>query len=149
MYGTLLANETKKIIKNDTKSDWLVEGYWLSGPAYAATLVKKKYKNVQISYFATSFGGYLLLNFLNNATHKYNKIILRAPAINIDKVLKEKIIKDDFCKLRANEILNIQDIKIDYEFYRDLENNRLIDNYNYFIILLVTVTLFIFSTEML
>lgn len=91
--------------------------------------VKKKYKNVQISYFATSFGGYLLLNFLNNATHKYNKIILRAPAINIDKVLKEKIIKDDFCKLRANEILNIQDIKIDYEFYRDLENNRLIDNY--------------------
>lgn len=91
--------------------------------------VKCKYKNAKISFFATSFGGYLLLNFLNNTTYEYNKIILRAPAINIDKALKENIIKDDFNKLTSNEILDIQDIKLDYKFYKDLENNKLIDNY--------------------
>ena len=40
-------------------------------------LVKERYIDKEISYFATSFGGYLLLNLLSSNDYKYAKIILR------------------------------------------------------------------------
>ena len=54
--------------------------------------VKENYKDKRICWFATSFGGYLLLHFLSNNKYNYDKIILRAPAINMDKVIDSIIL---------------------------------------------------------
>lgn len=43
MFGRSLYHEAYKIIRNNPQAEWVVEGYWLSGPAYAAALIKRKY----------------------------------------------------------------------------------------------------------
>ena len=92
--------------------------------------VREHYKGKKISYFATSYGGYLLLNMLNESNYDYNKIILRVPAIFIDEVFSGVILKDDMDSLKTGNILEIDGIKIDEYYYNELRNNRLIDKYN-------------------
>lgn len=97
-------------------------------------LVKEKYSDKKISYFATSFGGYLLLNMLKDSGYKYDKIILRAPAINMDKILKEVIIVEHGYDLKQleNNSINLgyaKELLIDYKFYNDLKDNKLMNNY--------------------
>ena len=91
--------------------------------------VKEIDKGHKISYFATSYGGYLLLNFLNDTDYDYHKIILRAPAVNIDKVFKDVVVHDEFEDLK-NEIINIDSINIDWNFYNELVANRLMNKYD-------------------
>lgn len=96
--------------------------------------VKQTYENKKICWFATSFGGYLLLNFLNNNEYEYDKVILRAPAIFMDKVIDSVIMPFNGYSL---EDLNKGEINldrdhplfIDNKFYEDLKKHKLIDNY--------------------
>lgn len=92
--------------------------------------VKEMYKNKKISYIATSYGGYLLLNFLNDINYDYHKIILRVPAIFIDEVFSNVILKESIHTLKDGNILEVDGIKIDDYYYNELLNNRLIDKYN-------------------
>lgn len=95
--------------------------------------VKNQFPNQTISYFATSFGAFLLLNYLNNNSSIYHKIILRAPAIFMDEILKDKIIPEhnfSFTDLQ-NKSINLgyqKELIIGYNFYEDLKNYSL-DNY--------------------
>ena len=49
--------------------------------------VKENFENKPVSYFATSFGAFLLLNYLNTTNQKVKNVVLRAPAIFINDVL--------------------------------------------------------------
>lgn len=91
------------------------------------------YKDSPISYFATSFGGFLLLNHLKTSTAKYNKIILRSPAIKMDKILKDVLLREygySFSNLQCGAI-NLgysRMVDVDINFYNSLVDNSL-DNY--------------------
>ncbi len=96
--------------------------------------VRKNYKNAKISFFATSFGGYLLLNFLNNNEIECNKIILRAPAIFMHKVLTDVILKEHFPNgVPQNEVIEFgyeKTLLIDNKFISALKANDLHDYKN-------------------
>ena len=92
--------------------------------------IKNEYKDVDFSYFATSFGAFVLLNFLQHTNYFYNKIILRAPAIFMDRILKDNILPGhnfDLEDLKAHP-LNLgldKQLMVDWKFYQDLINNSL------------------------
>jgi esterase/lipase len=93
--------------------------------------VKKNYKDLPISYFATSFGGYLLLNFLSDNKCVYKNIILRSPAIYMEDVVKNMFIESSK-NLDSYEVLDIgfnQPLLIDTKFYNDLILNNLAFKY--------------------
>jgi len=46
LFGGTLAKETLKIIASQPDEKWVVEGYWLTGPAFAAALAKRKFPNI-------------------------------------------------------------------------------------------------------
>ena len=46
MIGRSLYYEACKIIRKNPQEKWVAEGYWLSGPAYAVALIKRKYPGV-------------------------------------------------------------------------------------------------------
>lgn len=95
--------------------------------------VIKKF-NVPLSIFATSFGAFLLINHLKNSKESYKKIILRAPAVNMDKTLKKVILPAHKYSIKAlkQKVLNVgfeQPLLIDYKFYNDLKEYNLDKNY--------------------
>ncbi len=92
--------------------------------------IEKDYGKLPISVFATSFGAYLFLNYLKNTKNNFNNIILRAPAIFMDKVLENSILRDH--KISLDELLmhNVnlgynKNILVDKKFLQDLKNNNL------------------------
>lgn len=91
-----------------------------------------------ISFFATSFGGYLLLNYLKDKPNKYNKIILRAPAVYMDEILVNKILPEHGYTKNDLEsgVLDLgfeRNLYVDITFYNQLLHNRLhLPNPNYF-----------------
>ena len=56
--------------------------------------IKKQYDNITISVFETSFGAFVLLNYISKTNIKFNNIILRCPAIFMDEILIEKILPE-------------------------------------------------------
>lgn len=91
--------------------------------------VKNNFKNIPISTFATSFGGYLLLNHLSKNEEKLNKVILRAPAIHMSEVLENVIFP--FNNLSAKKIespVNLgfeKQLIINKQFLENLRENNL------------------------
>lgn len=91
--------------------------------------VHKNYPNINVSIFATSFGGYLTLLYLSNHPTHLNKIILRAPAINMSHVLEEVLLP--YQSLTAEDLktpTNIgkeQFLLVNYAFIEELRNNNL------------------------
>ncbi len=102
---------------------------------------KKEY-DLPISLFATSFGGFLTLNYLKNNSYEFDKIILRAPAINMDKILADVIIPEHGFVLKDLEnIINLgyeKPLLVGQKFYDDLVetnlNNFIDEHNNYFLI---------------
>ena len=93
--------------------------------------VKENYKNIPISYFASSYGAYLLLNFLNNTNYNYNKIFIKCPAIYISDILVTKILPEnnhDLEELKKSPLC-FDGIWLNYKFYNDLLENMLDNNY--------------------
>ena len=91
--------------------------------------VHKKYPSIPLSVFAKSFGGYLTLLYLSKNDKSLNKIILRAPAINMSHVLEKVLLP--FQSLTAENLKNPTDIGkeqelwIDYAFIEELRINKL------------------------
>lgn len=90
---------------------------------------KTNYPSTKISIFATSFGGYLTLAYLSNHNEKLNKIILRAPAIYMSKVLEENILPfNGFSADKIENPINLgyeQSLYIDKYFINDLRKLNL------------------------
>lgn len=95
--------------------------------------VNKNFKNTKISIFATSFGGYLTLAYLSEHQQNLHKLILRAPAIYMNKVLTENILP--FNGFNAETITNPVNLGyekplfIDKDFIAQL-NNLNLENVN-------------------
>ncbi len=92
--------------------------------------VKKSYKSIPISFFATSFGAFVLLNYLKNHDEQFKHIILRAPAIFMDEVLTNSILKDHKISLdiflKQGAILGFdKEILVNKDFLQDLRKNSL------------------------
>lgn len=92
--------------------------------------VEKEFPNKEIDFFATSFGAFVLLNYLKESKVEYNKIILRCPALNMPKIFKDIILKEhnyDFEYLKHNNV-NLgygNSLLVDYKFYQELLSNQL------------------------
>ena len=84
--------------------------------------------NAPISLFATSFGAYInLINIARN-NNEFQEIVLRSPAIEMAKILKEVLLKESFLKYKENgyTILGFErKMKIPYSFYEELLNNNI------------------------
>lgn len=91
--------------------------------------VRKNYSSTPLSIFATSFGGYLTLLYLSKQDEKLNKIILRAPAVNMHHVLENVLLP--FQSLNAVDLKTPKDIGkeqalwIGYDFIEELRSNKL------------------------
>ena len=95
--------------------------------------VKKEYKQVPIGIFATSFGAYITLLKLNKCENDYFSIVLRAPAICMDEVFKNSLIREsmnDF-RQRGYTILGYEkQLTVTHKYYEELISNKIFDIYN-------------------
>ena len=90
---------------------------------------KENFKNLPISAFATSFGGYLLLQHLSRNDEDLHKVILRAPAIFMAEVLENVILP--FNNYSSKDLIKTitlgfeKQLLINKLFLDDLKNNNL------------------------
>ena len=95
--------------------------------------IENKYLNIPISIFATSFGAYITLLKIFKYNTKYNHIILRAPAIKMDEILKKNILKENFGLLKEKGEIYFgfeRKFKLTYSFYISLTENKILNLYN-------------------
>lgn len=52
------------------------------------------YRNIPISIFATSFGAYITLINIARNNKRYKNIILRSPAIRMEKIYKDTLLRE-------------------------------------------------------
>ncbi len=95
--------------------------------------IKNKYGNdTKISFFAISFGAYILLNKLIGDKNNYENIILRSPAFNMKNIFKNCLLKESFESYKKNGNAKTGHggkIDVPFAFYEDLVQNDLYKNY--------------------
>lgn len=95
--------------------------------------IKAKYDNeIKTDIFATSFGAYITLIKLFKYETKYNKIILRAPAIKMDEILKNTLLREPFEKFKERGFTKLgfeRIINIPFSFYEELKQNQILKLY--------------------
>ena len=94
--------------------------------------IKKEYPNMPIGIFATSFGAYIALLKINKYGNNYFSIVLRAPAICMDEIFINSIIKEDIndYKKRGYTVLGYEkELNVYYQYYQELISNKLFDIY--------------------
>lgn len=84
---------------------------------------------VPVSYFATSFGAYLLLSLLDEL-NPTGKVILRAPAVYMGKILSDVILPENGYNVKDldNGSINLgyqSSLYVDKKFLLDLQKNSL------------------------
>ena len=95
--------------------------------------IKEKYgKQMKIDLFATSFGAYITLLKIFKYNTKYNKIVLRAPAIKMDKIFKENLLRETFEEFQKRGITKLgfdRIMNIPFSFYEELKQNQILKIY--------------------
>ena len=95
--------------------------------------VKETYgEDVKISFYAISFGAYILLNKLINDKYEYENIVLRSPAFNMKEILVESLLKESFEEYEKNGVAKAGyggKIVVTYSFYEDLKNHNIYNDY--------------------
>ena len=95
--------------------------------------VKETYgDDVKISFYAISFGAYILLNKLIGDKSEYENIILRSPAFNMKDILVNCLLKEPFDKYKESGIAKSGrdgKIEVSYSFYEDLVKHNLYNDY--------------------
>ncbi len=95
--------------------------------------VKKKFgSDIKISFYAISFGAYILLNKLIGDISYYDNIVLRSPAINMADILVKSLLKDSFEQYKKCGKAKAGyggKIEIPYSFYEDLVKHNLYNDY--------------------
>lgn len=117
---------------NASGEDFLVENC-INDLLSIEKYIQKKYPQVPIGIFATSFGAYVALLKINKYTNNYFSIVLRAPAICMDEIFRNSIIREsiDNFKQRGYTILGYEkEMKVSYKYYEELITNKLFEIYN-------------------
>ena len=95
--------------------------------------IKSEYgKNVKISFFAISFGAYVLLNKLIGDKSKYENIVLRSPAFNMKDIFTKCLLKEPFTQYKESKKAKAGHggkLEVPYSFYEDLTQNDLYSKY--------------------
>ena len=95
--------------------------------------VKEKYGNdIKISFYAISYGAYVLLNKLIGDDSYYDNIVLRSPAFNMKDILVNSLLKESFEKYKNSGKAKAGHggkIEVPYSFYEDLVSHNLYDTY--------------------
>ena len=95
--------------------------------------IKEKYgKQMKIDLFATSFGAYITLLKIFKYNTKYNKIELSAPAIKMDKIFKETLLRETFEEFQKRGITKLgfdRIMNIPFSFYEELKQNQILKIY--------------------
>lgn len=95
--------------------------------------IKENYgEDVKISFYAISFGAYILLNKLIKDNADYENIILRSPAFDMKNILIKSLLKQPFEEYKLNKVAKAGHggkIEVPYSFYEDLEKYNLFNNY--------------------
>ncbi len=97
---------------------------------HAVAALEEKWKGKALNAFATSFGGYITMLYLDRNPSAFSRVILRSPAIRMDKVFRNLLSDEEFNKLKSGEKLTLgyeRPMQIAYDFYEDLEKNRLFE----------------------
>lgn len=96
--------------------------------------VKKQYgSNIKISFFAISFGAYILLNKLIGDKSEYEYIVLRSPAFNMKEIFVNCLLKEPFEEFKNKGKAKAGHggkIEVPYSFYEELIINDLYSKYN-------------------
>lgn len=97
--------------------------------------IREKFPNTKIGILGTSFGGYLTLLRLHKSHKDYFAIILKSPAIKMDEILKRMLGPElfEYFKNQGYGVDNNKEIpmRINYSFYEELANNKVMDNPKY------------------
>ncbi len=95
--------------------------------------IEEKFKNIEIGFFATSFGAYALLLKINRGEKLYKSVILRCPALDMKSIFERSILKislGEFLK-DGKCILGFErKIIITKEYYQELVRNNIFKIYN-------------------
>lgn len=97
--------------------------------------IKTNYGNVNIGFFGTSFGAYILLLKIakRGGEDKYSFIILRAPAICMNKIYLSSLLNESLDSYKQKGYTKIgfdREMNVPYEFYNELNQNNLFELYN-------------------
>lgn len=104
---------------------------------YVGNIVEKvaqKYPSAPISLFATSFGAFLILNYIKISTYQFDHIILRSPAIFMDETLVDNILPlhhillETMLEHKVN-LSHEKEIFVGADFLKDLKTNSLSTQY--------------------
>lgn len=91
----------------------------------ALKMIRERFGVERVSVYATSFGGYLFLKYLQERGNPFHKIALRCPAVNMYESLTTRIVSpDEMAKLaKGKEVLVGFDrkIKINSQFLAELQ----------------------------
>ncbi len=94
---------------------------------------KNKYgENIKISFFAISFGAYILLNKLIGDNSEYDNIVLRSPAFNMKEIFTNCLLKEPFEQYKKQGKAKTGHggkIEVPYSFYEDLIKHDIYDTY--------------------
>ena len=96
--------------------------------------INNRYNNIPVSIFATSFGAFIILNYISKKNTQFKNIILRCPAIFMDEILIKKILPEHGYNkhdLKRYTKLNLGFEKLLYvnsNFLNELKENSLINN---------------------
>ena len=88
--------------------------------------------DIKISFYAISFGAYILLNKLIGDISYYDNIVLRSPAFNMKDILVKSLLKESFEQYKKNGKSRAGHggkIEVPYSFYEDLTNHNLYNDY--------------------
>ena len=95
--------------------------------------VKEKYgSDIKISFYAISFGTYILMNKLIGDPSNYDNIVLRSPAFNMKDILVRSLLKEPFEQYKKSgkaKAGHEGKLEVPYSFYEDLVKHNLYDNY--------------------
>lgn len=114
-------SEEPLLIKNCIRDFNLIDEY-----------ISKRYPNSKKSLFGSSFGAYIILQYLKIYPNKdFEKIFFKSPAIKMEKIFKEVLIGEKFedFEKKGYTIKNRnKTMKITYEFYEELVNMKITPN---------------------
>ena len=95
--------------------------------------IKDKFgRDIKINIIATSYGAYITLLKIIKKKTRYNKIVLRAPAIKMDEILKNTLLRkpfQDFKRTRVTKLGFRRIMNIPYDFYEELKENKILEIY--------------------
>ena len=96
--------------------------------AVVRNIAQSDQKGLPLYMFATSFGGFLGLNYINRYPSVFSRVVLRSPALNMPETFRSLIDADQSAIFENGEPIEMgfdRKIQLGKEFYEDLCRHRL------------------------